>query len=553
MLWRGIAIGVIISAPMGPVGILCVQRTLQKGRRTGFFTGIGAALSDLFYCLVTGFGLSFIEEFLKANQNVIQIIGSVVLVLFGIYLFRSNPSRSLKKPEESQSSRGRDILQGFLFTFSNPLIIFLIIGLFARFNFLLPEITLAHYLVGYVFIFIGALLWWWLVSYFVDKVRGHFNLRSMWLINRITGGIILIFAVVGVITAISGMASAASYAPRDLSSGLYLNSTRGFGSLGDSVEPGKPLTLDNTTADTLCRSIPLNGASALRVSLRLANLHDEPGKSYRYHTPSGSSRVSHPAWGLGLFSEGRNLRFEIRGTGDSHDDIYQAAVSFKAFLDGIPAGETVMTSGLGEPGSVNSYRMVLDNGVCTLLAGDRTYAKVLSVEVPGLRPDSILFYVNPGGHVALDHVAVEAGVSGMALSDGPFSHFSDPDVRTSYFSRSTDKMEGVWQIFDRALDDSRLRQGGEYTVAVVASTSGYELIYLDGAVKNASAWRPGMTKGSLVKTRFPGVFNLSWLDPAGVPLRGEAKAQFSGDGMLTLQFVEHESQLRLRKIPAYDK
>lgn len=80
MMWRGIAIGVIISAPMGPVGILCIQRTLEKGRATGFFTGVGAAISDLFYCLLTGFCLSFIEDFLKANQNLIQIIGSIVLV-----------------------------------------------------------------------------------------------------------------------------------------------------------------------------------------------------------------------------------------------------------------------------------------------------------------------------------------------------------------------------------------------------------------------------------------------------------------------------------------
>lgn len=71
-LWRGIAIGIIISAPMGPVGILTIQRTLDKGRKTGFFTGVGATLSDIFYCLLTGFGLSFIEDFLKDNQDVIR-------------------------------------------------------------------------------------------------------------------------------------------------------------------------------------------------------------------------------------------------------------------------------------------------------------------------------------------------------------------------------------------------------------------------------------------------------------------------------------------------
>ena len=84
MMWRGIAIGIIMSAPMGPVGILCIQRTLDKGRRTGLYTGVGAALSDLFYCILTGFGLSFIEEFLEKNQEIIQLVGSIELIGFSV-------------------------------------------------------------------------------------------------------------------------------------------------------------------------------------------------------------------------------------------------------------------------------------------------------------------------------------------------------------------------------------------------------------------------------------------------------------------------------------
>lgn len=202
MLWRGVAIGILVSAPMGPVGMLCIQRTLEKGRRAGLFTGIGAALSDLMYCLLTGFGLSFIEEFIERNQNIIQLIGSAVLIAFGIYLFKSNPSRRLKKPARAKASDKKNILTGFLFTVSNPLILFLIIGLFARFNFLMPEMTLPHYLLGFVAILVGAFAWWWLVTAFVDKVRAHFNIRSMWLINRIIGSVIFIFAIVGIVTSI---------------------------------------------------------------------------------------------------------------------------------------------------------------------------------------------------------------------------------------------------------------------------------------------------------------------------------------------------------------
>lgn len=208
MIWRGLAIGVLISAPMGPVGILCIQRTLDKGRREGLYTGIGAALSDLFYCLLTGFGLSFIEEFLERNQNVIQLVGSAVLIAFGIYLFKKNPSADIRKNTPVPTSKKKSILGGFLFTFSNPLILFLIIGLFARFNFSLPDIKFYHLIVGYAGIFAGAVGWWYLVTFFVDKVRAHFNLRSMWLINRIIGTIILIFALVGIVTGIMALTSA---------------------------------------------------------------------------------------------------------------------------------------------------------------------------------------------------------------------------------------------------------------------------------------------------------------------------------------------------------
>lgn len=203
MIWRGIAIGVLISAPMGPVGIMCIQRTLDRGKMTGFYTGVGAALSDLFYCLLTGFGLSFIEEFLERNHSIIQLIGSLVLLGFSFYLFKKNPAQQLKKPVSEYSSPKKNIMTGFLFTFSNPLILFLIIGLFARFNFLLPEIKFYHYILGFISIIAGALGWWWLVTYFIDKVRSHFNLRSMWLINKIIGVIILLFAVVGGFTAVS--------------------------------------------------------------------------------------------------------------------------------------------------------------------------------------------------------------------------------------------------------------------------------------------------------------------------------------------------------------
>ena len=92
-IFKGLLIGIIASAPMGPVGILCIQRTLNKGRWYGFITGIGAAISDIIYALIVGFGMSFIMEPLQnpANQFILQISGSIILLLFGIYCFMSAP------------------------------------------------------------------------------------------------------------------------------------------------------------------------------------------------------------------------------------------------------------------------------------------------------------------------------------------------------------------------------------------------------------------------------------------------------------------------------
>ena len=185
---------------MGPVGILCIQRTLNSGRNSGFFTGVGAAASDLFYCLLVGLGISLVTDFIADHVNVLQIIGSIILIMYAIYMIMHNPVSQIKENLDQRDDYLRDMVTGFLFTLSNPLIMFLIIPLFARFSFPLPEYKFYHIIIGYAFIVAGALLWWAVITFFVDKVRSHFNIRSMWLINRIIGSIILFLSLYGLVT-----------------------------------------------------------------------------------------------------------------------------------------------------------------------------------------------------------------------------------------------------------------------------------------------------------------------------------------------------------------
>ena len=197
---KGIIIGVLVSAPMGPIGMLCIQRTLNKGRWHGFVTGLGAALSDVIYEVLTCLGMGVVVNFVEANQAPLQLIVSIVLGIFGYYIFQSNPVRNLKKQREKKLSFTQDFITAFLLTFSNVLIVLLYIGLFARFGFVLPEYSFWLLVVGIVSIGIGAILWWFGITYIIAKLRKWFNVRGIWLLNRIVGSVIIILSIIGALS-----------------------------------------------------------------------------------------------------------------------------------------------------------------------------------------------------------------------------------------------------------------------------------------------------------------------------------------------------------------
>ena len=149
LLLKGLIIGIVVSAPLGPVGVLCIQRTLNKGRWFGFVTGVGAALSDICYALITGYGMSFMDELILKHHIFLQVVGSIMLLAFGIYTFRSNPVKSLRPSSGTRGTYLHNFVTAFFVTLSNPLIIFLFIGLFARFSFVMPGSPIGFQLVGY--------------------------------------------------------------------------------------------------------------------------------------------------------------------------------------------------------------------------------------------------------------------------------------------------------------------------------------------------------------------------------------------------------------------
>ncbi len=192
----GMIIGILVSAPMGPIGMLCVQRTLSEGRWHGFVSGLGAALSDVIYAAITALSMGLVVNFVEAHQRPLQIFGSLVLGAFGYYIFQANPVKRLRKNNASRLSLVQDFISAFLLTLSNVLIIFLYIGLFARFSFVFTA-GVWDVPIGLFGIATGAILWWFVISYIVSRLRQWFNIRSLSILNRIVGAVIIVLAAVG--------------------------------------------------------------------------------------------------------------------------------------------------------------------------------------------------------------------------------------------------------------------------------------------------------------------------------------------------------------------
>ena len=204
MALKGMIIGIVASAPMGPVGVLCVQRTLNKGRWYGFATGVGAAISDLIYAAIAGFGMSFVVDIIE-NPIIaywIKVAGSILLFIFGVWTFRSNPAQQIRPVSKNKSNLVHNFITGFLVTLSNPLILFLFVAMFGQFTFVVNNFV--PQIVGYVFIVVGALIWWFGLTWLINKVRNRFDVRGIWIINRIIGVIVMVVSAAVAISVLTG-------------------------------------------------------------------------------------------------------------------------------------------------------------------------------------------------------------------------------------------------------------------------------------------------------------------------------------------------------------
>ena len=194
---KGIFVGFAMAIPIGPIGIMCIRKTLTEGRLRGLIIGLGAATADLLYGCVAAFGLTMISNTLVSQRIWIRLVGGALLLFLGIRTFRAQPAN----PNIPIISSGilRSYLTTVFLTLTNPLTIFAFIAVFAALGLGngLSNFSASALVVG---VFIGSCLWFLLLSSGVTLFRKKLDLVGLRWVNRIAGVLIIISGIIAIVS-----------------------------------------------------------------------------------------------------------------------------------------------------------------------------------------------------------------------------------------------------------------------------------------------------------------------------------------------------------------
>jgi threonine/homoserine/homoserine lactone efflux protein len=196
LLIQGFGLGLSIAAPVGPIGVLCIRRTLADGRLAGLVSGLGAATADAFYGSVAAFGLTAISSVLVDGQVWLKLVGGAFLIYLGARTFRAAPA---ERPAEA---RGGGLLAAYgstlLLTLANPLTLLSFAAIFAGFG--IGSLGISAALTLVLGVFLGSAAWWLALSGGVSLLRARFDANAMRWVNRFSGVMIFAFGAVALLS-----------------------------------------------------------------------------------------------------------------------------------------------------------------------------------------------------------------------------------------------------------------------------------------------------------------------------------------------------------------
>jgi len=196
LLFKGIIIGFAIAAPVGPIGVLCIRRTLAEGRTSGFVSGLGAATADAIYGSVAALGLTFVANLLTSGEMWLRLVGGAFLVFLGVRTF-------LARPVERAASTGKNGLPGayastLFLTLTNPTTILSFAAIFAGLGAGSAGGDVPSAMLLVLGVFVGSAFWWLVLSGITGLFRARLSARGLRWVNRISGTVLATFGVLAV-------------------------------------------------------------------------------------------------------------------------------------------------------------------------------------------------------------------------------------------------------------------------------------------------------------------------------------------------------------------
>jgi threonine/homoserine/homoserine lactone efflux protein len=200
LLLRGVVLGLAVAAPVGPIGVLCIRRSLAEGRTAGFVVGLGAATADAVYGALAGLGLTIVSSFLVDQRVWLRLVGGVFLCYLGLRTLAARPAE-----KAAGGGRGGGLIgayaSAFILTLTNPSTILSFAAIFAAVGVETEAFTVVPLVAG---VFLGSASWWLLLSTGVSLFRGKVGPRGMRAVNVVSGAAILAFGLVAVWAGVRG-------------------------------------------------------------------------------------------------------------------------------------------------------------------------------------------------------------------------------------------------------------------------------------------------------------------------------------------------------------
>lgn len=288
-----------------------------------------------------------------------------------------------------------------------------------------------------------------------------------------------------------------------------------------------------------------NPVKEFTLKFRAANLNGHPARKYKYRKDNRTMNVSRPHWGFIVTTLTDTIVTSIK-TGEKPTMLESdACLDINIYNLTTQKEKSLKIKGLFNPYDGDNLWRLKGVGKSFEISGGEKDIVIIDTESFDDEITGFGFYAGWGGNLHVSDIEVEFKENEI-LKEKYFSQ----EYISDRLSNSRDSMEGYWTLFDRELEESLLKLGGNYNLACIKERGKYYMVYLDGCIVNASQWHPGDVKIVLEPTPFEGIFNVEWIDSMKESLIKDLKAQEGEGETLQIQFPYHSSKIRLRKLPS---